>query len=221
MKNKSCKRRLKNYLINREVQLKIMMTNMLYMLLIFLLTLTVLFSPMFFDIFLSDDTDIQFKAAQTLLTLMQRLLPSVVLMFVIIFIHQMVITHRVCGPLVNLTHTFGRIAEGDLTRKVIIRKTDYLKKESEKVNEMIDSLLGSVSRLKTNHHKLMSVMQETILKETLDGVKDQDTRRRLEEIFLVVKREAQLIEKNLSTFRIEGNHKSGRDSAGGSPTSFC
>lgn len=198
MDNKHYKRKLGSYLINKEIQLKIVLTNLAYMLVIIIITLAMLLSPLFYDMFLSSDLDVQYQAAQTFLTLVKRLLPAVILMFVLVFLHQILITHRICGPLVNFTHTFKRIAQGDLTRKVVLRKGDYLREECEKINEMIDSLAHFISNIRGGQEKLISVLEEVMTK-----IEDLDTKTKIAEALEIVKREAHLMKKNLSVFKIE------------------
>ena len=76
--------------------------------------------------------------------------------------HQILITNRICGPLANFSHTFKRLAEGDLTRKVYLRQRDHLKKECTKINEMIYGLSCILKRLMENHRKLILTLEDVI-----------------------------------------------------------
>jgi len=105
-------RKLKNYLVNNDIQLRLVFTNMLYLLLIIVATMAMVLSPLYHDMFLATDLEIQFKAAQTFLLVTKRLIPSVIAMFTLIFLHQILITHRICGPLINFTKTFKKWREG-------------------------------------------------------------------------------------------------------------
>jgi nitrate/nitrite-specific signal transduction histidine kinase len=51
-------------------------------------------------------------------------MPSMVVLFAFFFIHQLFITHRILGPLVNFTHAFQRVSHADFTSKVTLRKGD-------------------------------------------------------------------------------------------------
>ena len=192
------KRRLKNYLINREVQLTIIITNIAYMVIIIVISMAVLLSPYLEGMFFSDDPEIQYQSAQTFLSLMERLVPAVLLTFLLVFVHQMLLTHRICGPLVNFAHTFRRIAEGDLTRKVVLRKGDYLREESEKINNMISALIVFIGNIRKGNAKLV-----TILEELLSRIKDPATKVKAEEALDLVKQEALLVKRDLSIFKIE------------------
>jgi len=151
MEVKGNRRHVNSYLINREVQLKMLSINWAYVLVIIFLTLLVLLSPLLHDMFLADDLDVRYMATQSFLVLIKYLVPAVGVMFLLSFAHQIVFSHRILGPLLNFGHTFERIAEGDLTRKVFIRKRDYLWKESQRINAMIDSLSGIMADIGSSH----------------------------------------------------------------------
>jgi len=170
------------------------------MFLVIIITVGVILSPLIYDMFLSQDVGVQYHAAQTFLTLVKRLVPAVMAMFILILLHQVLITHRICGPIVNFTNTFKKIAEGDLTRKVFLRQGDYLKKECEKINEMIDALARLLSRISSDHEKLLSVLEEVMAR-----VDDLDTKIKVEEALKIVKHEAQLVTQDLSLVKLEGS----------------
>jgi len=196
MGTKGNRRHLKSYIINKDVQLKMVLINLAYVLVIIFLTLLVLLWPVLHDMFLTDDPDVQYMAAQSFLVLMKYLVPAVGVMFLLSFVHQIVFSHRILGPLVNFGHTFERIAEGDLTRKVFIRKGDYLWKESERINAMIDSLSGVMADIRSSHEKLLSVIESM---PKADNVNDERT---LEDVLDLLQREALLVKKGLSIFKI-------------------
>jgi methyl-accepting chemotaxis protein len=47
---------------------------------------------------------------------------------------------RMTGPLVRFTHAFAQISRGELPRKLILRRVDYLSEEAHALNAMIDAL---------------------------------------------------------------------------------
>lgn len=197
MGRKDNRRRFRNYLVNKEVQLKIVCINLVYMLIITIVTLTVLLSPILHDMLISDDLDVQYRAAQSFLMLMQRLAPAVVVMLVLNSLHQLFLTHRICGPLVNFAHTFKKIAEGDLTRKVFLRKKDYLRAECEKINEMVDSLATFITNVKGTNDKLISVIEDGMAQ-----IEDEETKTKMAKALGTVEEKARLVEKGLSVFEL-------------------
>ena len=190
-------RKLRNYFRYKDLQLRIIATSLIYMFLIILTTLSVIVYPLVTDMFLSDDMNIQYQAAQTFIVLMRRLVPAVVSMFAVVFLHQVSVTHRICGPLVNFTNTFKTISKGDLTRKVFLRQGDYLKKECQRINEMIDGLAILVSRFRDDHGKLI-----TLLENAKGRAKDLETKRQVGKALEIIRREAQLVSEDIAVFKL-------------------
>ena len=191
-------RKLRNYLINNDLQLRVVLTILFHMLLVVVITVGVVLGPLIVDMFLSQDLEVQYRAAQTFITLIKRLIPAVFAILVLVFIHQVLITHRICGPLVNFTNTFKRVAEGDLTRKIFLRQGDYLREECKRINEMIDGLSNHIARIGNDHEKLVQ-----LLEEILSRIDDPDTCLKIDETLEIVKREAKVVADDLETFKIE------------------
>ncbi len=137
------KRKLKNYLINTVVQGKIIFYNLLHSFIIVALTIMVLLSG----------------AGPEMKIIL--IIVSVVLLVVI---NQILISHLICGPLVNFTITFKKIADGDLTRKIYLRRDDLLKDEAQQINNMIDGLSSLIADIMKDSRLLASVLKEIKLK---------------------------------------------------------
>ena len=152
-------RKLKNYLIRYDLQLKIIVSSLFYMTAAVILVGALTMYPLVRDMFGAQDLNVQYQAAQAVLVLVKRLIPAVVAIMLITFLSQILITHRVCGPLVNFSHAFNQIAEGNLTRRVAIRKTDYLTRECEQINRMIDGMTTRLRDVKTEHNRLMATLE--------------------------------------------------------------
>lgn len=188
-------RQWRNFLVNRNLQLRIIFTNLIYMLLIIIATLAVQFSPLLQDMYLSGDIEVQYQAAQIFLPLLQRFLPAVVVMFILIFLHQMLFTHRIFGPLVNFAHTFDKMSQGDLTRKVRLRKGDFLDNETEKINRMNDSINQHIRQSRQDIDQLVEGM-EKLLKQA----QEQD-REQLLASLAEIHEQAVAARRNLSVFK--------------------
>lgn len=176
MGNRS-ERKVKNLFINKGLQFRVIITSMLYMFLVMVVSIGLVLSPLMYDMIASTDIAVQYKAAQTFLVIAKRLMPSTMVLFSLYFIHQLIITHRVCGPLVNFTNTFGCIANGELTRKVYLRNGDYLKNEADEINNMIDGLADHVRSIKANQDKVVDA-----LNEVLGNVDDPATKEKIERV---------------------------------------
>jgi len=191
------RRKLKNYLLSNDAKLRIIIPNLLWMLLIIITTMGVVLSPLMIDMFLSDDIDIQYRAAVTFLAFLKPLIPTIIAMFVLIFIHQIILTNRIFGPLKNFNRTFKRMAEGDFTRKVLIRAEDYMKEDCKNINQMIEGLSSMVTTVRGSNDKLIESVEKVM--KRVDDIK---TRDQVLEAFELLKREAENVREDLSSFKL-------------------
>jgi methyl-accepting chemotaxis protein len=160
MKSKMNNRRLKNYLIKKDIQLKIAISNLVCMLLMVAVVVLTILSPLYLDIFQSIDLCNQYLSAKMFIVLLERLAFALLILLILAFLHQIVLTHKFCGPLVNFVKTFKKISEGDLTRKIFLRRYDFLQNEAIQVNEMIDGLSSLVAKIKKENSLLLSILEE-------------------------------------------------------------
>jgi methyl-accepting chemotaxis protein len=181
------RRTLKNYLIKREVQLKFICINFLYMFLITFVTIFVMLFPLISLMYETVDAEIQYQASKTFVVIFKDLPIAIGLVFLLFFIHQLIITHQLCGPMINFINTFKKIAMGDLTKKVHLRRYDFLREEKEHINEMIDALSHTVGNIKKDHNKLLSSLNEKDLETAL--------------------KQAQLLSEHLSVFKLANPNK--------------
>ena len=191
------KRKLRNYLINKDLQIRLIRNNLFYLLICVIVTVSVLLYPLIHDMMLLPDLESQYRAAQTFLLLVKWLVPSILIVLILFMGHTIIITHRICGPLVNFTHTFDRLAQGDLTRKVYIRKGDYLKSECERINLMIEGISDIINRLFKDHNQLLA----TLL--SLNGqVNDTETKEKLEYSLKIIRQDVEYVSDTLSKFKV-------------------
>jgi len=162
MKPKNRVRKIHNYLIARDIQLRIVLTNFLYLCLISLVLVLTVLSPYFYDIFKNDELWVQYLSAKTFIVLLDRLIIALPLIFVISFIHFILLTHRFCGPLINIKSTIQEVARGNFTRKVYLRKNDFLKEEAATLNHMIDQLSGYFEDIKEENTILLALVEEKL-----------------------------------------------------------
>ena len=160
MKEKNRRRKFRSFFINKNVQLKIAVTNLMYMILVFAIIILAVLAPYYFDIFQESELCRQYLSAKLFIVLLERLVIAVVGLSVVAFIHQIVITHKFCGPLVNFGNSFEKVSKGDLTRKIQLRQYDFLKNEARQVNDMIDGLSNRVAEIKKENSLLVSALKE-------------------------------------------------------------
>jgi methyl-accepting chemotaxis protein len=196
--NKDNKRKFKNYLINKDLQLRVVFNTIIYMLMVIILTAGVVFSPLVGKMIFSHDIETQYRMAQTYLVLIKWLLPAIVLIVVLFVIHHIIVTHRICGPLVNFTHTFKKMGQGDLTRKVYVRHRDYLKKECSEINGMIDGLSNLLRQVSRDQKDLIDEVEDLMA-----HIESLDTPEKIRTSLHVVERKARLVSERLSLFTFE------------------
>jgi methyl-accepting chemotaxis protein len=160
MKHKFNNRKLKNYLIKKDVQLKLAISNLIYMLLMAAVIVLTILSPLYLDIFQSVDLCSQYFSAKMFIILLQRLAFALIVLLIVAFLHQIVMTHKFCGPLVNFMNTFKKISEGDLTRKIFLRRYDFLQNEAHQVNDMMDGLSSLIAKIKKENSLLLAILEE-------------------------------------------------------------
>ncbi|UCH23234.1 MAG: methyl-accepting chemotaxis protein [Deltaproteobacteria bacterium] len=179
MARKKNRRSWKNYLINKNVQMKITGINLAYMLLAVLANTAIMLSSSICNIYYSDDTQF-WKAIDFYILGSEVFTFSLVAVFILAVANQMWVTHKFCGPLVNFTHSFNKIAQGDLTRKVILRSKDLLKREASQFNDMMDDLSLHIEALKKDNRLLLSTLKD-IIEDNGQPVKIEEARKIIQE----------------------------------------
>ena len=196
-------RKWKNYIIDWDLQFRIISHSLIYMFFVMLVTVCVILFPLIYDMVFSNNLDVQYNSAQTFLVLAKRLIPAIVLVLVLFVLHQILVTHKICGPLVNFSHTFKRLAEGDLTRKVYLRRGDYLTKECDKINMMIDGLSDILKHLVEDHKKLILTLERT-----LSHIQDIDTKEKIQSSLEILTSEAHYLANTIAVFKLEESPES-------------
>jgi methyl-accepting chemotaxis protein len=151
-------RRWKNFLIRRDVQLPIIAANLVFLGAVCAVLVAVLLSPLYHDMLKAENLWVQHVSGNLFLILLQRITLAILLIVVLATAHQIVLSHRFCGPLVNFGHTFARMAKGDFSRKVHLRKNDFLKAEAAQVNAIIDRLNDDGKILHENFNRVAATL---------------------------------------------------------------
>jgi len=197
MRRTANQRRLKNYLFANKIHFKMMLANLTLMLLVFAVVIGTVLYPFYQAIFKIGDIYAQHYSAKFFVDLLDRLSLALIAVLLISLIYQMIINHKFCGPLVNFSHTFKKISQGDLTRKIYLRQYDFLKNEAAQVNDMIDSLSDHIMTLKRDNDHLLSAI------ESMSGVEVEQAE--YQSAIETLKKQADICQEHLSVFKIEGN----------------
>ena len=161
MSRKVNQRSWKNYLINKNVQIRITVINLIYMVIAVILNTAVILSSSVCNIYYAGESGLwqtidMYALSSEILTF------SLAAVFILAVINQITVTHQVCGPLVNFTNSFKKVAQGDLTRRVNLRAKDLLKEEAGHFNDMVDQLSNHIAALKADNQLLLSIIKEPI-----------------------------------------------------------
>jgi methyl-accepting chemotaxis protein len=194
--NKQKQRKLKNFLIDKDIQLRIIVNTLLYLAFSIIVMLSVMFYPLALDITLSNDLEVQYNAAYSFLFLVQRLIPAVIVLFILFGTHMVFVTHRICGPLENFAQTLEKIAKGDLRRRVSLRKDDYFKEKSSQINHMIDGFSSIVNKLIEDHQALTQIVDTAI-----GHIEDLNTEEKLRSSLEDIRQGAHNLKNSLSQFK--------------------
>ena len=157
------KYRRKRYIVDRKLQFRLLIYNGIYFLVITMAIWAGLFLPLALD--LSNPTlsiSEQGEVAGKILYLHSRLGPILLIVFLILSIHSVLVSHRIAGPLYRFKATFNQVAQGDLSRVVAIRKGDLLVNEQTKIEEMIGALSSRLKNIKKEHAAMEQALQSLI-----------------------------------------------------------
>jgi len=157
VKGERNRRKYKNLIINKK-QLIIVVISTVYVFLSVIVTLAVIISPVYSDIFQSSDAVAQREAAKIFILLSEKLAIALSSIFIFTIAPLIWVTHRFFGPLINFTNIFKRVTGGDLTAQIFLRRGDFLKSEAYMANEMIQSLAMTISEVKQQNHLLATTL---------------------------------------------------------------
>ena len=191
------KRTFRNYLIAKDNQFRIIFSTLIFFLGVIVVVVSLALSPLVFAMLTSDSMDVQHQAAQNFLVVIKWLIPTVLVLSALIFIHQLIVTHRIYGPMFNFSKVFKKISQGDLSQKVFIRRRDYLRNECNNINAMIAGLSSIISRIQTSHDHLLTVLENHAARIG-DTESPDDLRASIE----AVRAEARLVRDELSVFKL-------------------
>ncbi|MGH7273198.1 MAG: hypothetical protein ACREIQ_01900, partial [Nitrospiria bacterium] len=113
-------------------QYRLLVFNLIYFFSILLIIAASLFIPPMIQLESASLSLIQKQAvANHLLSLHTRLWPALLVLFVLLAIHSVFVSHRIWGALYRFRSVFKAVAEGNLSVRATIRKNDYLRKEGD------------------------------------------------------------------------------------------
>jgi methyl-accepting chemotaxis protein len=162
MKPNANRRKLRNFFISKDLQRPMIVAHLAYLLYVVVAVIATVLSPYYIDIFKTGDLWVKHFSAKMFIVLLERLSITGLFIMVISFFHFIIFTHKFCGPLVNIGRTIARISERDFTRKIYLRKGDFLKNEAKQINTMMTALSNSIEIIKRENLLLVEEIEESI-----------------------------------------------------------
>ncbi len=152
-------RKIKNYVVRKDIQLKIAFTNLAYMLAIILVMIISILAPLYLEAIESNQICNQILSGKMFILIMDRFIFAVFVIFITGFFHQIFISHQFCGPITNFANTLTMLSQGDFTRKIFLRKRDFLKEEAKQLNTMMDKLTQAISAGRLANQEILSILE--------------------------------------------------------------
>jgi len=162
MKSNVNQRKFRNYFISKEIQRPMAIVHLAYIILVAVALIATVLSPFYTDIYKTGDLWAKHFSAKMFIVLLERLSIASLVITVMSFLHFIIFTHKLCGPLVSIGRTIARISEGDFTRKIYLRKGDFLKTEAQQINDMMGALSNSVETIKKENSLLLDDLEKSI-----------------------------------------------------------
>ncbi|MFZ3013775.1 MAG: methyl-accepting chemotaxis protein [Nitrospira sp.] len=121
------------------IQYWFVITTLLYFACLLLTLYAVVFLPMALPLYdPSVSWEQRAEIATQFLELNSRIWPWLIITFLVLLLHSVYFMHRIAGPLYRFTALFRSIGTGQLHQRARLRKHDYLHREAQAFNSMLD-----------------------------------------------------------------------------------
>lgn len=154
------RRSWRNFLAYPNFQFRLALIQIVFVGVVAAVLFFTLIMPEYGNPITPDNTLMQYAVAQMVLQVFDRVGLAMAAIMVASALYHISFSHRLCGPLINMGHTFDRLAQGDTTRKVFLRRKDFLKKEAQRINEMLSAVETRITELKKNHEAMADAARQ-------------------------------------------------------------
>lgn len=162
------RRQFKNFVINKEFQFKVIFYNFIYLFSASVITAIIILFPEIIKMNSSAVSDIEkYHAATNFIKISARTIPAIFALFTISFVHMLILTHRICGPIISFNKSIDEFKKGNIKARINLRKKDFLTQESENVNEVLENFSNYIESLKDDIENLEKKA------EGCDGLKNE------------------------------------------------
>ena len=155
------------------VQYWFVVTTLLYFACLLITLYAVVFLPMALPLYDSSVSwEQQAQIATQLLELNGRIWPWLIITFLVLLLHSIYFMHRIAGPLYRFTALFRSIGTGRLHQRARLRKHDYLHREAQAFNVMLDNLENRIQTINL-HSALVTQAYQAVALQVQHQSSDQ------------------------------------------------
>jgi methyl-accepting chemotaxis protein len=190
--------RRRKFIINRDLQLRLLFASLFYVFLALAVAGTGLFIPLFTELDRVGATSLKLhQTANMVLYLHENFWPAFILSLVLIGFLSTRTSHRIAGPLYRIVLVLESLKKGTLPKPIHSRKGDHLHAEIEITNQMIEGLRGHAGELQ---------QEQAALKEAIAACSraiGHASREELANLMKDVNEKKDRLEERINYFRIE------------------
>lgn len=144
------------------VQYWFVVTTLIYFACLLIVLYAVVFLPMVQPLY---DSSVSWEQhaqiASQFLELNERIWPWLIVTFLVLLLHSMYFMHRIAGPLYRFSTLFRSIGTGHLHQRARLRKHDYLHREAQAFNSMLDNIENKIQTINL-HAALVTQAYEAV-----------------------------------------------------------
>jgi methyl-accepting chemotaxis protein len=190
-------------------QYRLLLINLIYFVTILLIFAAALFLPLILQLRSNTLSVVeQGEVAGLFLSLHARVWPAMLVVFILLALHSVFVSHRVAGPLYRFRTIFKAITEGDLTVRAQLRKSDYLGRESDALNEMIASLRTKITDIQNHYEEVQTVLEA--LEKSVERGSSEDMNHHIVDLRARMER----LNSSVDQFRLQPDEGGAEDGSG-------
>lgn len=158
--------RRRKFIINRDLQLRLLFASLFYVFLALAVVGSGLFIPLFTELGKPGATSLKLQqAAKMVLYLHENFWPAVLLSLLLICFLSIRTSHRIAGPLYRVILVLESLKKGKLSKPVHGRKGDHLNAEIEITNRMLEGLrihMGEIQKAQADLNDAIAACSKVI-----------------------------------------------------------
>jgi methyl-accepting chemotaxis protein len=109
-----------------------------------------------------------------------RMWPTMWIVFVLMVLHILYVTHKIAGPLYRIRSVLSYVGSGNLTARARLRRGDYLTKDADAVNAMAGELDDKIGRMRDEWEAASKSLEE--LGRSVEGASRSEAKQHLEQL---------------------------------------